>query len=74
MLSSWKFHLNLVFRLLDVCLTHPKLHVHKKLKFHYVNKNCFGSSDILLPSSSALIQMSVCTSQCLFSHSFTTYE
>jgi hypothetical protein len=28
----------------------------------------------LIPSSSALIPMSICTSQCLFSHSFTTYE
>jgi hypothetical protein len=28
----------------------------------------------LMPSSSALIQMSICTLQCLFSHSFTTYE
>jgi hypothetical protein len=28
----------------------------------------------LMPSSSALIPMSICTLQCLFSHSFTTYE
>jgi hypothetical protein len=28
----------------------------------------------LVPSSSALIPMSICTLQCLFSHSFTTYE
>jgi hypothetical protein len=28
----------------------------------------------LLPSSSALIPMSICKLQCLFSHSFTTYE
>jgi hypothetical protein len=27
-----------------------------------------------MPSSSALIPMSICTLQCLFSHSFTTYE
>jgi hypothetical protein len=27
-----------------------------------------------LPSSSAQIPMSICTLQCLFSHSFTTYE
>jgi hypothetical protein len=27
-----------------------------------------------VPSSSALILMSICPSQCLFSHSFTTYE
>jgi hypothetical protein len=27
-----------------------------------------------IPSSSALIPMSICTLQCLFSHSFTTYE
>jgi hypothetical protein len=27
-----------------------------------------------MPSSSALIPMSTCASQCLFSHSFTTYE
>jgi hypothetical protein len=27
-----------------------------------------------MPSSSALIPMSICTSQCIFSHSFTTYE
>jgi hypothetical protein len=27
-----------------------------------------------VPSSSALIPMSICTLQCLFSHSFTTYE
>jgi hypothetical protein len=31
----------------------------------------FGRS---LPSSSALIPMSICALQCLFSHSFTTYE
>jgi hypothetical protein len=29
---------------------------------------------LLVPSSSALIPMSICTLQCLFSHSFTTYE
>jgi hypothetical protein len=28
----------------------------------------------LVPSSSALLPMSICTLQCLFSHSFTTYE
>jgi hypothetical protein len=28
----------------------------------------------LMPSSSALIPMSICTLQCLFSHSFTTYK
>jgi hypothetical protein len=27
-----------------------------------------------IPSSSALIPMSICTLQCIFSHSFTTYE
>jgi hypothetical protein len=28
----------------------------------------------LMPSSSALIPMSICTLQCIFSHSFTTYK
>jgi hypothetical protein len=28
----------------------------------------------VMPSSSALIPMSICKSQCLFSHSFTTYD
>jgi hypothetical protein len=30
--------------------------------------------DLFMPSSSALIPMSICPLQCLFSHSFTTYE
>jgi hypothetical protein len=29
---------------------------------------------VFMPSSSALIPMSNCTLECLFSHSFTTYE
>jgi hypothetical protein len=34
----------------------------------------FHKCKSLMPSSSALIPMSICTLQCLFSHSFTTYE
>jgi hypothetical protein len=40
-----------------------------------VNGCCHSKCLIsIMPSSSALIPMSICTLQCLFSHSFTTYE
>jgi hypothetical protein len=42
--------------------------------FHSAHRAAICISGLLIPSSSALILMSICTSQCLFSHSFTTYE
>jgi hypothetical protein len=45
----------------------------KTLSTFKLNLMCQTSTG-LVPSSSALIPMSICTLQCLFSHSFTTYE
>jgi hypothetical protein len=39
-----------------------------------IKGNTFYIKTHYMPSSSALIPMSICTLQCLFSHSFTTYE
>jgi hypothetical protein len=40
----------------------------------YVALGRSGPANTPMPSSSALIPMSIRTSQCLFSHSFTTYK
>jgi hypothetical protein len=58
---------------LRACLLSPTGRV-VSIHLDYTRDNCYVLSMTFAPSSSALIPMSICTSQCQFSHSFTTYE